>query len=227
MKHYDGIIWDLDGTLADTLTDLGDSVNALLAEAGRPPYPTEQYKTFVGNGAAWLLVRAFGLSGLEELPASLLDGFKREYDHRLLCHTKLYPYAAQWVRSCREAGMKTAVLTNKPEQAAQTLLHTLLADDAPELILGGTAQRKKKPAPDGIFEITGIWNIAPENCLYVGDSDVDMQTAQAAGMDVLAAGWGFRPSSELLMYCPTYYAPTAEAACRLMFPAEEAVNHAV
>ena len=213
---YRGLIFDLDGTLVDSLQDLGESVNAILIRKGMEPHPMTAYRQFVGNGVKVLLQKAFGFAKEDQVSESLLAEFKTEYQERMLNHTPLYEGITDWLQFCKEKKIRVGVFTNKPESAAIRILESRISPEwMPDPIFGAKEGRARKPEADGVNEILSIWGYDASECLFIGDSDVDMITAENANMDALAAGWGFRGEEELLPYAPRFYAPTAKAAKEL------------
>jgi len=193
---WDAVVWDLDGTLADTLRDLADATNAVLTEAGFDPHGRDAYRHMVGNGARRLIERAAG-SAPPETVARLLAAFVRRYDADCLRHTAPYPGIPDVLAALRAAGVPMLVVTNKPEAQARRIASSLFGEGAFAAVFGGREGRRPKPDTATTSEALALVGARPERALFVGDSDVDMMTARAAGMAAGGAAWGFRGAAEL------------------------------
>jgi phosphoglycolate phosphatase len=193
------IIFDLDGTLLDTLDDLADSMNSVLAQSRLPTHPTSAYRYFVGDGVEMLVRRSLPFDVAD--PAELrrfVDLMQREYAARWTCKTRPYPGVAEMLSTLAAAGLRLAVLSNKPDDAAHEVVRTFLPDVRFEVVLGATPTRPKKPHPAAALEIADRMGIPPALFAFVGDSSMDMQTAVSAGMLPIGALWGFRTAEELI-----------------------------
>lgn len=193
---YELVIFDLDGTLLNTLYDLADAANAALSAFGFAPRTTEEVRTFIGNGVANLIKRAVpeGTSG--ETVAAVLERFKAIYTENVNVHTAPYPGIVELLRTLKDKGVRCAVNSNKVDNAVQLLCDAhfkgLLS-----LVLGERADMPRKPAPDGARFIMKSLNIPPEKTLYVGDGDADLLTARSANIDCAWVSWGYRARDEL------------------------------
>ena len=178
-----GILWDLDGTLLDTLEDLMDGVNYALDQFGLPPRTLEEIRRFVGNGAANLIRQAVDGRADEK---GVLDTFKVYYNAH--CQIKTGPYDGV-VEALAQLGRKypMAIVSNKPDSAVKPLCEQYFPGI---YALGETADCPRKPAPDMVFK--AMADIGVETCIYVGDSEVDVETARNAGVKCLSVLWGFR-----------------------------------
>ena len=183
-----GILWDLDGTLLDTLDDLADSVNYALNQYGYPQRTREEIRHFVGNGARWLMALAVPAGENEQ---QVFDCFRKHYAEH--CQDKTCPYAGiQPVLA--ELGEKypMAIVSNKPDFAVKQLCQ----EHFPGLYARGeTSDCPRKPAPDMVLKTMAEMGV--ETCIYVGDSEVDVQTAKNAGVPCLSVLWGFRDRDEI------------------------------
>lgn len=191
------VIFDLDGTLLDTLDDLADSVNAVLAQGGFPTHPTVAYQTFVGNGAEMLIRRALPEGADEETVRRTLKNFQAYYGEHCLDKTCPYEGVAEALKSLKQAGLRLAVLSNKPhpftcELAERFFPHVF------DAVAGNRAEFPRKPEPHAPCWLAGRLGVLPEECFFVGDSGVDMQTGVKAGMHPCGVSWGFRGEEELL-----------------------------
>ncbi len=188
---YETVVFDLDGTLLDTLDDLTSAVNAALKEVSLPCRKKEEVRAFVGNGVRKLIERAVGeqTACIEEA----LEAFRRYYQTHCKDETKPYAGILELLLRLKELGIKAAVLSNKPDSAVKLLAKEYF-DGLLEAAVGENeaAGIRKKPAPDALFSVLQSLGVEKESAVYVGDSEVDIQTAQAAGMDCICVTWGFK-----------------------------------
>lgn len=188
-------IFDLDGTLADTLQDLADAVNYGLKELGYPIHSVESYKQMVGNGAQKLCIRALP-DGAKDRAGELYDIFCCRYGSHYLDNTRMYDGIEETIKILSQSGIKLAVATNKPQNAARKIIAALLPDAGFFKVLGGCEERPKKPDPAVIREI--LDGFPDDNKVYmIGDSNVDVQTAKNSGLISIGCAWGFRGCQEL------------------------------
>lgn len=181
-----GILFDLDGTLLDTLEDLRDATNYALGVYGYPIRSLEEVRRFVGNGAETLIRRALPSAAAEEEVQKVLAAFRSYYTAHCRVKTKPYDGIPEALRSLG-AEHPIAIVSNKPDSAVKPLC----ADYFPGIFaLGETAGCPRKPAPDMVFQ--AMRAIGAERCIYVGDSEVDVLTAKNAGVPCLSVLWGFR-----------------------------------
>ncbi len=196
---YRGVLFDLDGTLLDTIKDIADSVNVALAQLGFPQHEVEAYKYFVGDGRKALAIRALpedcrNTVDVDRLSASI----EEEYSKRWAINTLAYPGIPDMLQSLADLGIKIAILSNKPQASTEEIVSRLLSQWRFELVLGARSSIPMKPDPTSALQIARRLNIPPAEFLYLGDTDVDMKTASAAGMYPVGALWGFRTTDELL-----------------------------
>ena len=189
-------IFDLDGTIADTISDLGDSVNYGLGVLRCPLHTIPEYKQFVGNGAMKLCERALP-EGHKDLAPKLHDLFKEYYSTHLLDKTTIYDGMKETLLTLSENGVILAVATNKPEDAAKKITEALLPDINFIKVLGGCEHRPKKPDTAIISEILSALPDEENEVWMIGDSNVDVQTGKNAGIRVIGCSWGFRGREEL------------------------------
>ena len=189
-------IFDLDGTIADTLCDLADAVNGGLREIGYPEHSCDEYRYMVGNGAWKLCERALPDEHKDETP-ELHRLFSVNYGRNFLDKTRLYDGIHEVMVRLSEAGVKLAVATNKPEEFAELLIGRLLPDIPFVRVLGGRRDRPSKPDIQMIAEVLAA--LPDEDCeaYMIGDSNVDIQTGRNAGIHTIGCAWGFRGRSEL------------------------------
>jgi phosphoglycolate phosphatase len=195
---YQAAVFDLDGTLLDTLDDLADSLNFVLAEEGLPAHPTPEYRFMVGNGMENLVIRALP-QGLR-IPAHvrpILQKFMERYRANQCVKTRPYAGVPEMLAELGRRGIPLAVLSNKAHPNTLTVVDSYFPQTF-QMVLGMRPEVPAKPDPSAALEIARAFNAAPQACLYLGDSNVDMKTARAAGMYAVGAAWGFRPVDELI-----------------------------
>lgn len=200
-SRFDLVAFDLDGTLVDSRRDLADSVNALLADLSRPPLPEGLIGTLVGDGAKQLVERALAVSGVEHPLPDALARFLVHYDRRLLVHTKPYDGIVEMLQALKDAGIARAVLTNKPQRAAERVIEGLaLAPWFDAGIAGAEAAYPRKPDPAGLLALATQTGATLPRTLLVGDGSQDVETARRAGTRFCAARYGFGfPTAEPLL----------------------------
>jgi len=190
-------LFDLDGTLLDTLADLADSTNRALRRFGFAVHPVEAYKTLVGDGAEMLVRRAAGRDISDELAARLLAGMREQYARRWAEKTRPYEGVGEMLDALTRRGVPIAVLSNKPQEFTRLCVAELLPHWRFAAVRGADANTPIKPDPTAALEIAGQLGVDPGDFLYVGDTDTDMKTARAAGMFPVGVTWGFRSAEEL------------------------------
>lgn len=197
MKKYQAIIFDLDGTLLNTLEDLMDSVNFALRQFQMPERSLEQIRRSVGNGVR----RLMELSVPERLQnpefEEVFQAFQTHYTEHCNDKTQLYPGIDLLLRRLKARGVKMAIVSNKYHEAVQELKEMYFKEYL-SVAIGEKEGIRKKPAPDTVIEALRELEITKEQAVYVGDSDVDLKTAANSGMDCLSVTWGFRTKEELL-----------------------------
>lgn len=195
---YETVIFDLDGTLLDTLDDLHAAVNVALEKYGLKPRGKEEVRAFVGDGVVKLMERAAGAVS-QELFEKLLAAFKAHYSAHCKDKTRPYGGVIEVLQALKKRGVKTAVLSNKPDFAVKLLAEEyfqgLLQSAVGENEAGGI---RKKPAPDSLFAVLGELQAEKGSTVYVGDSEVDILTARNAGVDCISVTWGFKDRAFLV-----------------------------
>ncbi len=194
------ILWDLDGTLLDTLQDLARCMNRVLQRWRFPAHEVDAYRRFVGDGMENLVRRALPAEVSAD-PAVLRPctaAMREEYAARW--HEATHPYEGipELLESLRGRGIQMAVLSNKPHDFTCRMVDLFFPSGTFEIVLGERPGIPRKPHPGSAFEIAEKLRIPPDEFLYLGDTDTDMQTAQAAGMFAVGVLWGFRGAEELL-----------------------------
>ena len=196
MKSYNTYVFDLDGTLLNSLPDLVLSTNYALAEVGYPQRSTEEIRTFIGNGVRLLIERAVPQSADKDMTDRCFNIFKKYYLEHGMEHTKPYDGICDLLRELKIKGKKVAVVSNKFFDATEKLCR-LYFPDLLDVAIGENTHLRKKPNPDIVNEALRQMNVTKENAVYVGDSDVDILTAKNCGMPCISVLWGYR-SKEFL-----------------------------
>lgn len=198
--QYKAVIFDLDGTLVDSLADLSDSVNLMLESYGFPTHEMEKYRYFVGNGSKKLMERTLprDKAASAEFVEEALVKYKAIYKERLLEKTRPYNGVRELLAELKSRGIPLAVCTNKHNDAALTIVKILFASGTFEEVLGDRPGFPKKPNPATPLEIASHLGVKPDEVAYLGDTSVDMETAVHAGFLPVGVLWGFRPEEELV-----------------------------
>ncbi len=191
------VLFDLDGTLLDTLEDLASSMNAALEKNGFPRHPVDRYRHFVGAGMRELARRALPPGTDEGTLLRLINGMRDEYSRRWADATKLYPGVSAMLDALRGKGIRCSVLSNKSDDFTLMLCHRFLDKWNFEILRGATETVPKKPDPTAALMIAGSMGIDPARFACLGDTGSDMAMAIAAGMYPAGALWGFRDAGEL------------------------------
>ena len=199
MSKYDVCVFDLDGTLIDSLGDLAVCCNEALQLHDLPAHPVDSYRYFVGSGIKNLIKRSMGdKADDEKLVTSVYKAFKLLYNEKCLELTKPYKGVSALLSQLRHSGIKVAVLSNKADEFAKRIVDELFDENEFDLVWGKKEEYPIKPAPDSLLAILDKFDCKKNKCLYIGDSDVDVITAKNADVDFCGAEWGFRGKDELL-----------------------------
>lgn len=197
------VIFDLDGTLLDTIADLAAATNHALAQLNFPTHEVSAIRTFVGNGIAKLLERAMPeKERKEENAARIRHLFQTYYDKHSMDNTKPYPGIIELLHALQQNGVMQAVASNKYQAATAQLVTHFFPDIHFVGVLGQRQNIPTKPDPSIVFELMKLANADKKDVLYVGDSGVDMQTALNAGVNAIGVSWGFRSRKELGAFRP-------------------------
>lgn len=200
------VIFDLDGTLLNTLADIGNAVNRILSDRGYPTHPVDRYRFFVGDGWEMLIKRALPESAsTRDRVRACVEESMVEYGKTWDATTTPYDGIPELLNHLTLEGIQLAVLSNKPHVFTRQYVDKLLAAWTFENVIGVSSRFPKKPDPAGALSILNGLNLDKRDCLFMGDTGVDMQTAAAAGIFSVGAAWGFRPETELM-----------ENGCRLL-----------
>ena len=212
---YKAVLFDMDGTVLDTLDDLSNAVNAALRQFGMPERTREEAAAFLGNGAARLIHLSVPEGCPQDLEEQVLAWYKPWYEDHCRILTRPYPGILPLMEHLRQRGVKLAVISNKPDGPVKELAASFfpgLLDSA----VGESETVRRKPDPDSVLAAAAQMGLAPEDCVYVGDTEVDLATARNAGMDVIAVSWGFRSRAQLRAAGAERIAATAEDLERLI-----------
>lgn len=196
---FKAVLFDLDGTLLDTIQDLADSMNSVLERSGFPTHCVDDYKNFVGDGMVELAKRVLPKDIHDEESVNrCVAEMRQEYSKRWTDKTKPYDGINELLNALTVKKVKLAVLSNKPHDFTKVVVAKFFSDRRFDAVYGERPSVPRKPDPSGAIEIAGILNIEPSEFLYLGDTNVDMKTASSAGMYAVGASWGFRKVDELM-----------------------------
>jgi len=195
---YPAAMFDLDGTLLDTLDDLADSMNRALEAMGFPPHPVDAYRYIVGSGVREMARRSLPEDARDDETIDALAELKQqEYTRNWADKTRPYDGVPEMLDALRAGGIRMAVLSNKPDGFTRLAVEKLLPDWDFDVVRGAADGTPHKPDPTSALEIVEAFGLQPADVFYVGDTDVDMQTAVRAGMFPAGVLWGFRTADEL------------------------------
>ena len=209
--RYRGVLWDMDGTVLDTLEDLAAAVNVSLRRFSLPEASMEAVRAGLGNGAAHLI----SCVAPKEMREEVLAFYKPWYDAHCNIRTRPYPGILPLMEQLRARGIKQAIISNKPDPAVQELAKSYfpgLLDSA----VGESPTVRRKPNPDAVLAAVEQMGLTAADCVYIGDTEVDLATAKNAGMACIAVSWGFRSREQLLAAGATELASTAEDLEKLL-----------
>ena len=205
MTIYDNYIFDLDGTLLDTLNDLAASTNHALRQHGMPEHTTDEVRRMVGNGVAKLIERAVP-QGLDNPDyEQVLADFKAHYSVHSMDTTRPYPGIEELLHTLKQQGKRLAVVSNKFCTATEALCRHFFGDTI-EVAIGESERIRKKRAPDAVIEAMRRLDAHKDNTVYVGDSEVDVATAHNSGLPCISVTWGFRDRALLTDHGATTFA---------------------
>ena len=192
-------IFDLDGTLTNTLESMTYSVNLTLEEMGLSKITKDQCRLFVGNGARVLMEKSLKAAG--DTDASRIEEgmeiYGRIFDRNCTYHVTPYEGIPEMLKALKDKGIQLAVLSNKPDRQTVKVVKAIFGEELFDKVQGQTAEIPRKPSPLGPLAIAKEFNAKPSECLYMGDTKTDMDTGNAAGMFTIGVTWGFRPRKEL------------------------------
>ena len=212
---YSTILFDMDGTVLDTLQDLWASTNAVLRELGHPERSLDDIRSYVGNGARNQIRCALPEGSDDDAIDDALSRYRAHYAAHCRDHTKPYPGVTELLRRLRRAEKKLAVVSNKPD-AAVRLLNAEHFGALMDVAIGETPSLRRKPAPDTVDAALAALGAEKTGAVYVGDSEVDVATAQNAGLPLIAVSWGFRSRAALQAAGATTIVDTPEELLALL-----------
>jgi phosphoglycolate phosphatase len=196
---FKAVIFDLDGTLLDTITDLANSMNEVLKRNGFPIHDIERYKYYVGDGVDQLVTRALPKNMIDDnIVSKITKEYREEYSNRWAEKTKPYNGIYELLDGLVELGLRINVLSNKPDETTKIVIKKFLSKWNFEIVAGAQKDVPEKPDPAGAIILAKKLGLNPDEILYVGDTNTDMKTANGAGMFAVGALWGFRTADELL-----------------------------
>lgn len=198
------VLFDLDGTLVDTLPDIAWCLNHVLGQHRLPQLAVESVRNLVGGGVAAMIERVAQAHGVADA-RHLQEAYSACYRQHLVRLSRPYAGVEQLLEALGKRGLPMAVVTNKAHALALEVVGHLLPENAFAVVLGHRAGQRLKPAPDAALQAAERLGVAPEHCLFVGDTAFDLLTAQAAGMPVAAAGWGYGEPGVLRGHKPQLY----------------------
>ena len=203
MMKLKAVIFDLDGTILDTLEDLKNSVNFALSKNGLPVRTIDEIRTFVGNGIRLLMERAVPENTDSSVVDRCFEDFKAHYKEHSADKTKPYEGIIALLDELKSKGVKLAVVSNKADFAVQTLVEKYF-QGLFDFAVGEREGIRRKPCPDSVNEAIKVLDASPDEVVYVGDSEVDVETSRNAGVKCVAVTWGFRDKCVLESLSPEY-----------------------
>lgn len=215
MKKYRAVVFDLDGTLLNTLEDLTDSVNAALAAFGQPQKTIEQIRTYVGNGIRNLMKRSVKDGEANPDFEKIFQKFREHYKEHCQDKTKPYDGIRDLLRTLKAEGIKMAIVSNKADFAVKEL-NEYYFKGFDMTAIGEREGIARKPAPDSVFQALQELGVSSDQAVYVGDSEVDLETAKRAGLPCISVLWGFREEELLKEHGAEHLARTADDLCSLL-----------
>lgn len=192
-----GLIFDLDGTLVDSLPGIAASLNRALGLFGLPVHDSPAIRTFIGNGSLELARKAVPAGSPDELAHQVEAAFKEDYALTWPDGTAPYPGIPECLDILAAAGFPMAILSNKPHPFTVEIVHRLFPGVPIDPVLGQRPETPRKPYPEAALQIARHWGLNPENCRFIGDSTIDIATARAAGIPAVAVAWGYHDLSAL------------------------------
>lgn len=194
--EFDTVIFDLDGTLVDSLEDLTQSVNIVLKSEGYPLRTTEEVKRFIGDGYRLLMKRSLPLESEDKVIDRCTSLFEEYYFKDIIGNTKPYEGIIDILKELNKRAIKIGVVSNKKDDATKEICRFFFTPYI-DIAVGDNPKRKKKPAPDNVYEVMSKLKSSRDKTIYIGDSDVDVKTAKNAGLYCIAVTWGYRPKEIL------------------------------
>ncbi len=209
------IVWDMDGTVLNTLIDLRDSVNYVLRKYNMPEHTIEEYRRYFGSGIRYALECAVVDGTPSETINEMLPIFKEHYDVHCLDNTCPYDGILDAMKKLKERGYKMAIVSNKIDSAVKELNEKFFKEYV-DVAIGETSGTKRKPAPDMVEQALKELGSSKEESIYIGDSEVDLQTARNSNLPCISVLWGFRDKDYLIKQGATTFAETPENLVQLL-----------
>jgi phosphoglycolate phosphatase len=194
-----GLIFDLDGTLVDSLPGIAASLNRSLGQLGRPVHGSPAIRTFLGNGSLELARKAVPVGSPDDLAHDVEAAFKEDYALTWPDGTAPYSGIPECLATLAAAGFPLAILSNKPHPFTVEIVQRLFPGLPFDPVLGQRPDTPRKPDPEAALQIARHWELTPENCRFIGDSTIDIATARAAGIPAVAVAWGYHDLPALQM----------------------------
>lgn len=207
--RYQTAIFDMDGTILETLEDMCASVNVTMDHVGYPRRTMDEVRRFVGNGAAKLIERCMPAGAEDPRYPAALEFYRAYYDAHAQIKTGPYPGVPELLNQLSREGVRLAVVSNKPDEAVRALTERYFPGVFP-VAIGNRDGWATKPAPDSVYEAMRLLGARRESTVYVGDSDVDVDTARNAGLDSIIVTWGFRDENFLRAHGAQHLAHNAD-----------------
>lgn len=193
------VIFDLDGTLIDSIGDLADAMNAVLDKMGHPTHPRKDYRYFIGDGIEILVRRTLPPEAIQRTDiAEVVSLMRREYATRWTATTRPFPGIPELLAELRARSISTAVLSNKPDGPTRKIVGELFPENPFAIVRGAVEAVPLKPDPASSFDILSNLGVRADQAVYVGDTSIDMETGRNAGMRPVGVTWGFRTARELV-----------------------------
>jgi phosphoglycolate phosphatase len=202
--RVDAVLFDLDGTLVDTLPDITWCLNRVLLEEGCPVLTADTVRGYIGGGTRAMIGQVaaqFGIAGA----AALHQRYMTLYQHHLVQFSRPFNGVWELLEGCRQLELPLAIVTNKAEDMALEIAGSLFAQNTFATVLGQCTGRSLKPQPDVAWEAARQLSVDPRRCLFVGDTEIDLQTARAAGMPSAMAAWGYGRTCTWQAQSPNFY----------------------
>jgi len=200
-RRIEAVIFDLDGTLLDSIEDIAEASNRVYGSRGLAPFSIEEMKRLVGEGAEELVRKVFAARGIpapgDDEIAAILRDYRREYETVWRAHSRPYAGVPELLSGLARSGVRTAVLSNKAQMFTAVMVAELFPAHHFDIVRGALPGVPLKPDPAPALAIAAELGVAPAACAFVGDTSIDMLTARAAGMCAVGARWGFRTAEEL------------------------------
>lgn len=206
LKDYKAILFDLDGTLLNTITDIQKAINVVEKNYGFKFSSQKDTMKLVGHGLRNSIKSIPGMN--EDDVDDALEIFYQSYQEVYLQDSHPYEGIVDGLKSLKDKGIQLACISNKDDVYVQKLVENEFDEDTFAFVAGAKIGIPKKPDPQMLFNALSAMKLTPSECLFIGDTSADIQSAQRAGMDVMAVGWGFRDLESLMMFKPTFFAET-------------------